>query len=194
MSSDPRNDPNLTLETLDEVEDACTLFERRWRAGDRVAIEDLLLGGNTLPRSLLLRELLAVELECRLIAGERPTEPEYLQRFPQDQELIELTFREANSNTFADPPRQVGFQHLPYVLGDYELIEEIARGGMGVVYRARQLSLNRIVAVKMILAGRLASEGDIQRFYHEAQAAAQLDHPAIVPIFEVGRLDAQCYF
>ncbi len=106
---------------------------------------------------------------------------------------------EVNSANARTPNDDVASVDLPKgtrvrYFGDYELQRVLGEGGMGIVYKARQLSLNRPVALKMIKAARFASADDLRRFHNEAEAVARLDHPNIVPIFEVGAFEDQHYF
>ncbi|MHC4406797.1 MAG: serine/threonine-protein kinase, partial [Planctomycetota bacterium] len=133
-------------------------------------------------------------------AGESVSREELLEQHPDlSDELKEFFADRDRFKRLASPLSPEASRHndLPATVryfGDYELLEEVAQGGMGVVYKARQTSLNRIVAVKMILAGHLASDDDVKRFTDEAETAASLRHKAIVPIHEVGQQEGQHYF
>lgn len=125
-------------------------------------------------------------------SGEASDPNIWLSRYPEFADELRAFFdsREHVPRIWPEQSRLA----TPCRFGNYELLEEIAHGGMGVVYKARQLRPNRIVALKLILSGQLARRVDVERFHAEAEAAARLDHPHIVPIYEVGQHGGQHYF
>src|SRR5262245_4730469 len=185
-----------------DLQQACAELERRVRAGKSCLAEDLLaIHPNLAASADLALELIYTEFVVRERLGQRPEPADWYARFPQWRSDLEQLFQvhgafaaesrgEMNSGDVtrpvAAPARRV--VRRPST-GTYEVLEEIGRGGMGVVYKARQTALNRIVALKMILAGAHAAPEDLARFRAEAEAAAHLQHPNIVQIFEVGEQD-----
>src|SRR4051794_34777711 len=167
---------------------------RRWESGDRVPAEAYL------DRELLLRgdgegvlDLIYNEVLLRQGLGESPGLDEYVRRFPQLRAELEAQFAVEEGirwggltadgglallTTTAGPP--VGAPPPPPRVPGYELVEELGRGGMGVVYSAHQVRLNRTVALKMLLAGARAGGRELTRFRAEAEAVAALQHPNIV--------------
>jgi WD40 repeat protein/Tfp pilus assembly protein PilF len=181
-------DATLSLSAERRVNAVCNRFELSWQAGRRPRIEDCLGDVPAPERAALLRELVALEIDCRQRAGECPTEDEYRDRFP-DLALAPLLADRATKTPNASPGTEVS---LPTVPG-YECLKKLGRGGMGVVYWAWQHSLNRPVALKMILAGAHSGPRELARFQVEAEAVARLHHPHIVQVYEVGAVETCPY-
>ncbi|MGE0759500.1 MAG: WD40 repeat domain-containing serine/threonine protein kinase, partial [Pirellulaceae bacterium] len=167
-----------------QIEQICDRFEAAWRAGERPRLESYLTEATASLQGALLLELLPLDWEYRLRAGDPPQFPEYSARFPAVRSLIETIGREV-----ADVV-SVGGQ-LPERLGRYRVLRRLGRGGMGVVYEAIDDSSGQRVALKLLPRLSMQDATARERFRREALTTARLHHPHIVPILEVGEHDRQ---
>jgi WD40 repeat protein/tRNA A-37 threonylcarbamoyl transferase component Bud32 len=209
------NSAPARLSGFQRIDQICDRFEAAWPAPGstepRPRIEQYLGDLPERERPLLLKELLASELAFRSKDGERPTVEEYRHRFPNHVDLVETVFQAAaHQQTKCDddaPSVKVPattrapmacsdvetWAACPTVAG-FEVLGELGRGAMGVVYKAQQHDPNRIVALKLIRTGQLASAEEVRRFRLEADNVASLDHPHIVPLYGTGEQAGVHYF
>jgi serine/threonine protein kinase len=156
------------------IDEACDAFEAAWLAGSRPTVEEHLARAAPEDQQALLAELLRLDVEYRRKIGETPRLDEYLPRFPGHAARLAAPPTDS-------PPSASG---LP-ILAGYEVLEELGRGGMGVVYKAWDVRLRRVVAVKVLAAHLAASDVARQRFFREARAAAAVRHENVVAIHSV---------
>jgi len=208
----PDRRDSLPLSVAERIDEVCTRFEAAWQNG-QPRLEEFLGAAEGPEREALLRELLRVELDYRCQGGSVPAVEDYLSRFPGYEPLLraEIESRAARAAAGGQPPIQAAVGTVddalktgPHVGGPdpefeaaiagYEILEELGKGGMGIVYKARQIKANRLVALKMIKAGEEADPEERARFRTEAEAVARLQHPNIVQVFDVAEHDGVPYF
>lgn len=183
----------LEADSAQAVDEACDHFESAWRRGLQPTIEDALASAPAGDRAVLLRELLLVELRLRIDAGQSPDASEYRKRFSEiDDGWLTAALARSTVN-FNGQPARIGVGGGAVIPG-FEILGELGRGGMGVVYQARDVHLNRLVALKTLIGGPQAAPAEREQFRHEAEAIAHLDHPNIVPVYEVGDSGGALYF
>jgi serine/threonine protein kinase/formylglycine-generating enzyme required for sulfatase activity len=177
----------------------CVRFEKAWQAGQRPRVEEFLGDISEPERSELLRELLGLELDYRRRASETLDSEEFRQRFPEHVELVCALFGQAvaSSREAVDTGPQldaVAETEPPRRLGRYRITAKLGSGAFGAVYQAYDEDLERVVAIKVPHRHRVASPEDAAAYLKEARILASLDHPGIVPAYDVGRTeDGLCY-
>jgi serine/threonine-protein kinase len=172
----------LSLEDALQVERLCTRFESVWQRGERPRAEVYEAEVSATLWPVLLRELLALEMAFRLRDQDRP-EVSPLRSLSAD---LTADFARAAGGAAASAGRGP--------VGEYEVLGELGQGGMGVVYRARQRGVGKVVALKMLRAGPGETPEAMRRLQSEARAVAALDHPHIVPLYAFGEQDGTPYF
>jgi tetratricopeptide (TPR) repeat protein/predicted Ser/Thr protein kinase len=207
-----RRDDSPTTLVAEALAEARAEQRRDWRAGRRVLTEAYLERFPELATDAgAIVDLVGGEYELRDALGDAPQVDEFTQRFPQHADLVRDRLRvgaEATGGTQATlplpagtaatatvvPPRSMAAGNRPLSIPGYEILGELGRGAMGVVYRTRQKGLGREVAVKMVLSGQFAGPHELDRFRSEAVQLARLQHPNIVQVFEVGECEGRPYF
>src|SRR5262245_15686733 len=191
----------LPLSLARQVDEVCWRFEVAWKAtaagGEPPQLEAYLAEVAEPARAVLLRELLQVEAHHRRQAGDEPRGDDYSGRLP-DLDPSWLATVLTPGEPERTPQRPTEIPSRPAAIGNspvpgYEVLGVLGSGGMGVVYKARQFKLNRLVALKTIQGGQHLGLRALQRFQREAEAVAQLQHPNIVQIYEVGEHEGRPY-
>ena len=204
-------DDSLSVARQQKLDTICRRFEGAWKQGQAPTIEAYLSEAEAEERRSLLRELLYLELHYR---GAPVSATEYEARFPDDASVVRAVLSQRSADTRSAGPSSIhedapagamatlsfpaaGTNELPErlpVVPGYAIQRVLGRGGMGVVYEAVQVKLQRVVALKMIRSHQDASPEEIRRFHAEAEAIAKLNHPGIVPIHEIGDCQGLPYF
>ena len=191
------NGVRLSLGAHRAIDDVCDAFEARLRGGEEPRIEDALADSPEPCRPHLFRELLKMDLEYR----QKRADEDHRRRFPEYMAAMAahrvpaLVEAAAPASGLTTPFHDIGRLRdatLPMIPG-YEILSKLGEGGMGVVYKARHLGLDRVVALKMMRAGQFAGPEERQRFRFEAEAMAALDHPNIVPIYDIGEVGGDSF-
>jgi tetratricopeptide (TPR) repeat protein len=204
---EPNVEPRLSPAAARHIDQTCDRFEAAWKAGPRPDPADFLDAAGEPERSALLRQLLLLDWDYRRRAGDDPSPTEYHARFPADPTVIEAVERDMSealvstrtgaervaldTSWVGDPfDRSADAGPGPDADPDrYDLDEEVGHGGIGIVYRGQDRRLGRHLAVKVLREEYRDRPDARRRFVAEARVGSQLQHPAIVPVYELGRFD-----